>query len=64
MSEEGQALLLPADYTESGKAKVIFSLYAVGPRICENFILICEPDRLDGLLKSLDQIIASYRMTK
>ena len=53
-----------ADYTESGKSKVLLSIYAVGPKTCENFTLACAPDKLDGLTKSLDQIIASYRTTK
>jgi hypothetical protein len=53
-----------ADYTEGGKAKVIFSLYAVGPRTCENFVLACEPEKLAELQREFDKIIASYRMTK
>jgi Protein of unknown function (DUF3108)/Tetratricopeptide repeat len=53
-----------ADYVENGKPKVLFSLYAVGPKTCENFVLICAPEQLGGLQKGLDQIIASYRMTK
>jgi hypothetical protein len=53
-----------ADFTDSGKPMVLFSLYAVGPRTCENFVLACAPDKLDALQKDFDQIIASYRMMK
>jgi hypothetical protein len=53
-----------ADYTESGKAKVLLSIYAIGAKNCENFTLACVPEKLDGLTRSFDQIIASYRATK
>jgi Protein of unknown function (DUF3108)/Tetratricopeptide repeat len=53
-----------ADYVEGDKPKVIFSLYAVGARTCENFVLACAPEKLDELQKEFDKIIASYRMTK
>jgi hypothetical protein len=53
---------LVGDYTESGKAKVIFSLYAIGPKTCENFVLSCPPELFDDFLRTLEQIIASYRM--
>jgi hypothetical protein len=53
-----------ADYIESGKPKVILSVYAIGAKNCENFTLACRPEKLDALTKSFDQIIASYRATK
>ena len=58
----GVALI--ADYTEGGKPKVVFSLYAVGPKNCENFLLSCPAEMFDSLSKSFDQIIASYRLTR
>jgi hypothetical protein len=53
-----------ADFTDSGKPMVLFSLYAVGARTCENFVLACAPDKLEALQKDFDQIIASYRMMR
>jgi hypothetical protein len=55
---------LVGDYTENGKPKVVFSLSAVGPRTSENLILTCAPDKLEGLQKAVEGIIATYRTTK
>lgn len=59
-----QGVSFVADYTERDKPKVIFALYAIGARTCENFVLACPADKLDELQKEFDQIIASYRTTK
>lgn len=53
-----------ADYVGSGKPKVVFSLYVLGARTCENFMFACPAEKLDELKKDFDQIIAGYRMMK
>lgn len=52
------------DFVEGEKPMAAFLIYAVGPTHCENFVLTCAPEQLDGLQKQLEQIIASYRITK
>ena len=53
-----------ADFTESGKAKTALTLYVLGPKTCENFVLMCPADKLDALTPAFESIVASYRMTK
>jgi Protein of unknown function (DUF3108)/Tetratricopeptide repeat len=53
-----------ADYVEGDKPRVMFSLYAIGPKTCENFVLVSAPEKLVELQSEFDKIIASYRMTK
>jgi hypothetical protein len=53
-----------ADFTASGKPKVLFALYAPGPKTSENVMLACSPEFYDGIKKDVDQIIATYRIAK
>jgi hypothetical protein len=53
-----------ADFVDSGKAKVFFAIYAVGPKTCEKFVAASAADHADALKSALDGIVASYRMTK
>ena len=53
-----------ADFTESGKPKTALALYALGPKTCEHFVLVCPPDKLDAIRPAFESIVASYRMTK
>ena len=52
------------DCTESGKPRVLYSLYVPGPKTSEHFLLASSPEKFDGLKAAFDQIIASYRITK
>jgi hypothetical protein len=52
-----------ADYTANGAKKTFFSLYVIGPKNSEHFVLICPPEKFDALMKQFEIIIASYRRT-
>ena len=53
-----------ADFKRRDKAMVLFAVYSVGPNNSETFVLACEPEKLEGLQKSVEQIIATYRAAK
>jgi hypothetical protein len=50
-----------ADYSDNGSKKTLFSLYVIGPKTSEHFVIIAPPDKFDALKKQFDGIIASYR---
>jgi hypothetical protein len=50
-----------ADYTLGGRKKTLFSLYVIGPKNSEHFVIISEPEKFDALKKQFEGIIASYR---
>jgi hypothetical protein len=50
-----------ADYTENGIAKTLFSLYVIGPKDSEHFVIIAPPGKFDALKKQFDGIIASHQ---
>ncbi len=52
-----------ADYTKNGTKKTLFSLYVIGPKNSEHFVIITPPEKFDALMKEFDTIIASYRRT-
>lgn len=53
-----------ADFEETGKAMVVLSLCAVGPKSSEYFELVCAADKFDALKPAFEQIVAGYRPTK
>lgn len=52
------------DFVENEKRRTRFSLHVIGPKYSEQFVLVCDTDKFDELLKSFEQIITSYRTTK
>ena len=58
------AVSFVADFVEMGKPKALISIYAVGPKTCENFVLACATDKLEEFRPAFEGIVASYRMTK
>jgi hypothetical protein len=53
-----------ADYTDNGKPRALFALYALGAKKSERFVLLSAVDKFEPLMKEMTAIIASYRMTK
>lgn len=49
-----------ADFTVSGKPRTMFSLYVLGPKDSEHFVLISPTDKFDALMTQFDTIIATY----
>lgn len=53
-----------ADFQEMGKPMISLSLYAVGPKMSEYFVLACAAEKFEALKAAFDQIVAGYRPTK
>ena len=58
------AVSFQADFKRRDKAMVMFAAYSIGPKNSEIFVLTAAPEKFDGLQKTFEGIIDTYRVTK
>jgi hypothetical protein len=50
-----------ADFTEKDEPMVVYSIYALGAKLSEEFSLACAVDKFEALRPAFEKIVSSYR---
>jgi hypothetical protein len=53
-----------ADYTDSGKPRVGYVIFSIGPKTSGQFMLAAAPEKFEGLKAAFDGLVSSFKNTK
>jgi hypothetical protein len=53
-----------ADYTDSGKPRMGYVIFSIGPKTSGQFMLSAAPEKFEGLKVAFDGLVSSFKNTK